>query len=42
MRSRLTEKLAKMQKNVCAQYYVATGIIATPEEKQIGTHLKME
>ena len=36
-RSRLTEKLAKVRKNGCAPYYMAT-----PEEKQIDTHLKME
>ena len=37
MRSRLTEKLAKVRKNACALYYMAT-----LEEKQIDTHSKME
>ena len=36
LRSRLTERLEKVQKNVCAPYYMAT-----PEEKQIDTHLKL-
>ena len=34
---KLTEKPAKVQKNVRAPYYMAT-----PEEKQIDMHLKME
>ena len=34
-RSRLTEKLAKVQENVCAPYYMTTS-----EEKQIDMHFK--
>ena len=37
MSSRLTEKLAKVRKNVRAPYYMAT-----LEEKQINTNSKME
>ena len=37
MRLRLTEKLAKVRKNVHAPYYMVT-----PEEKQIVMHSKME
>ena len=33
MRSRLTEKLAKVQKNICAPYYMAI-----PEENQIDSY----
>ena len=36
-RSRVTEKLAEVWENMCASYYMAT-----PEEKQIDMHLKME
>ena len=36
-RSRLMEKLAKVQKNALSPYYMAM-----PEEKQIDTHSKME